>query len=87
MRVNMVVTSRCFAFRALITQARIWKSVFFFWLKPGLDKFILFTHSLFSLGLVQTPYFSCPELNLISFALERYLRHLIHTAYLVSIRG
>ena len=23
--VNMVVTSRCFAFRALITQARIWK--------------------------------------------------------------
>ena len=30
-------------------------------------------------------YFS--DLNLISLALERYLRHLIHTAYLVSIRG
>ena len=26
LRVNMVVTSRCFAFLALITQARIWKS-------------------------------------------------------------
>ena len=28
--VNVVVTSRCFAFRALITQARIWKS---FWVE------------------------------------------------------
>ena len=28
--VNIVVTSRCFSFRVLITQARIWKS---FWVQ------------------------------------------------------
>ena len=33
----MVVASKCFAFRALITQAQIWKSF---------DTFTLFTHSL-----------------------------------------
>ena len=38
----MVVTSRCFAFRALITQARIWKR---FWVE-NFDKFTLFTHFL-----------------------------------------
>ena len=38
----MVVTSRCFAFRALITQAQIWKR---FWVEK-LDKFTLFTHFL-----------------------------------------
>ena len=38
----MVVTSRCFAFRALITQARIWKR---FWVEK-FDKFTLFTHFL-----------------------------------------
>ena len=37
----MVLTSRCFAFRALITQARTWK----FWVE-NLDKFTLFTHLL-----------------------------------------
>ena len=35
--VNMVVASKCFAFRALITQAQIWKRF---------DTFTLFTHSL-----------------------------------------
>ena len=43
MRVNMVVTSRCFTFRALITQARIWKR---FWVEKFVDKFTLFTHFL-----------------------------------------
>ena len=33
----MVVTSICFAFRALITQARIWKR---FWVEKFVDKFI-----------------------------------------------
>ena len=37
----MVVVSRCFAFRALITQARIWKKIS----SSKLDKFTLFTHS------------------------------------------
>ena len=37
--VNMVVTSRCFAFHPLITQARIWKR---FWVEK-LDKFTLLT--------------------------------------------
>ena len=36
----MVVTPTCLAFRALITQARIWKR---FWVKK-LDKLTLFTH-------------------------------------------
>ena len=40
--VNVVLTSRCFAFRALITQARIWKR---FWV-ANLDKFTSFTHFL-----------------------------------------
>ena len=39
--VNMVVTSRCFALRAPVTQARIWK----------LDKFTLFIHSLIGWNL------------------------------------
>ena len=39
--VNMVVASTCFAFLALITQARIWKS----FQVQKLDKFTLFTHS------------------------------------------
>ena len=40
--VNMVVTSRGFAFRVLITQAQIWKK---FWVEK-FDKFTLFTHFL-----------------------------------------
>ena len=39
--VNMAVASRCFAFRALITQARIWKK----FSSSKLDKFTLFTYS------------------------------------------
>ena len=39
----MLVTSRCFALRALITQARIWKR---FWFEKFVDKFTLFTHFL-----------------------------------------
>ena len=46
---------------------------FFIW---KLDKFILFTHSLVDLGLVQTPYFSCAEPNWISSTLERHLRNI-----------
>ena len=38
----MVVASKCFAFRALITQAQIWKS---FQVHVKFDKFTLFTHS------------------------------------------
>ena len=41
--INMVVTSRCFTFRALITQARIWKR---FWVKKLVDKFTFFTYFL-----------------------------------------
>ena len=40
--VNMVVASRCFAFRVLITQAQIWKR---FWVEK-LDKFTLITYFL-----------------------------------------
>ena len=35
--------SRCFTFRALITQARIWKRL---WVEKFVDKFTLFTHFL-----------------------------------------
>ena len=61
----MVVTSRCFAFRALIRQARIWKSL-------KLNKFALFTHSFIGLKLGKSLQRKC--VNFFSLKLTFWAR-------------